>query len=101
MIKKNCISENLEFLKSETSLENTILTDKYDIIFYDAFAPSKQPSMWKRINLEKIFSHMKNSSVLVTYCSSGQFKRDLKSIGFKVDVLPGPKGKKEMVRAIK
>jgi len=99
--KKNYISENLEFLKSETSLENTILTDKYDIIFYDAFAPSKQPSMWKRINLEKIFSHMKNGSVLVTYCSSGQFKRDLKSIGFKVDVLPGPKGKKEMVRAIK
>ena len=99
--KKNYISENLEFLKSETSLENTILTDKYDIIFYDAFAPSKQPSMWKRINLEKIFSHMKNSSVLVTYCSSGQFKRDLKSIGFKVNVLPGPKGKKEMVRAIK
>lgn len=99
--KKNYISENLEFLKSETSLENTILTDKYDIIFYDAFAPSKQPSMWKRINLEKIFLHMKNSSVLVTYCSSGQFKRDLKSIGFKVDVLPGPKGKKEMVRAIK
>ena len=99
--KKNYISENLEFLKSETSLENTILTDKYDIIFYDAFAPSKKPSMWKRINLEKIFSHMKNGSVLVTYCSSGQFKRDLKSIGFKVDVLPGPKGKKEMVRAIK
>ena len=99
--KKNYISESLEFLKSETSLENTILTDKYDIIFYDAFAPSKQPSMWKRINLEKIFSHMKNGSVLVTYCSSGQFKRDLKSIGFKVDVLPGPKGKKEMVRAIK
>ena len=99
--KKNYISENLEFLKSETSLENTILTDKYDIIFYDAFAPSKQPSMWKRINLEKIFSHMKNGSVLVTYCSSGQFKRDLKSIGFKVDVLPGPIGKKEMVRAIK
>tara|TARA_Y100001954_G_C15746435_1_gene571303 strand:- start:9 stop:677 length:669 start_codon:yes stop_codon:yes gene_type:complete len=99
--KKNYISESLEFLKSETSLENTILTDKYDIIFYDAFAPSKQPSMWKRINLEKIFSHMKNGSVLVTYCSSGQFKRDLKSIGFKVNVLPGPKGKKEMVRAIK
>ena len=99
--KKNYISESLEFLKSETSLENTILTDKYDIIFYDAFAPSKQPSMWKRINLEKIFLHMKNSSILVTYCSSGQFKRNLKSIGFEVDVLPGPKGKKEMVRAIK
>ena len=44
---------------------------------------------------------MNNKSVLVTYCSSGQFKRDLKSIGFNVEVLPGPKGKKEMVRAFK
>ena len=44
---------------------------------------------------------MRDGSILVTYCSSGQFKRDLKHIGFKVDVLPGPKGKKEMVRAIK
>ena len=60
-----------------------------------------RPSMWERKNLEKIYAHMNHDSVLVTYCSSGQFKRDLKSIGFKVDVLPGPKGKKEMVRAIK
>ena len=52
-------------------------------------------------NLEKIYSNMNNKSVLVTYCSSGQFKRDLKSIGFNVEVLPGPKGKKEMVRAFK
>lgn len=99
--KKNHISKNLEFLKSKISLEDIVLTDNYDIIFYDAFAPSKQPSMWERKNLEKIYSHMNYDSVLVTYCSSGQFKRDLKSIGFKVDVLPGPKGKKEMVRAIK
>ena len=50
-------------------------------------------------NLEKVFSHMEDNSILVTYCSSGQFKRDLKTTGFKVEVLPGPKGKKEMVRA--
>ena len=99
--KKNHISKNLEFLKSKISLEDIVLTDNYDIIFYDAFAPSKQPSIWERKNIEKIYSHMNYDSVLVTYCSSGQFKRDLKSIGFKVDVLPGPKGKKEMVRAIK
>ena len=44
---------------------------------------------------------MKDGAILVTYCSSGQFKRDLKSIGFEVEVLPGPIGKKEMVRAVK
>ena len=99
--KKNHISKNLEFLKSKISIEDIVLTDNYDIIFYDAFAPGKQPSMWERKKLEKIYSHMKYDTILVTYCSSGQFKRDLKSIGFKVDVLPGPKGKKEMVRATK
>ena len=95
------ITDRIKFIKSKISLEDVNLQDKYDIIFYDAFAPSKQPSIWEKKNLEKIYSHMNEDSILVTYCSSGQFKRDLKSIGFKVDVLPGPKGKKEMVRAIK
>ena len=99
--KKNDISENVEFLKSKNSLQDMEFNYRYDIIYFDAFAPSKQPSMWEKKNLEKIYSNMKHNSVLVTYCSSGQFKRDLKSIGFNVNVLPGPKGKKEMIRAIK
>ena len=95
------ITDRIKFIKSKISLEDVNLQDKYDIIFYDAFAPSKQPSIWEKKNLEKIYSHMNEDSILVTYCSSGQFKRDLKLIGFELDVLPGPKGKKEMVRAIK
>jgi len=95
------ITDRIKFIKSKVSLENINFQDKYDIIFYDAFAPSKQPSMWEKKNLEKIYSYMNEDSILVTYCSSGKFKRDLKSIGFELDVLPGPKGKKEMVRAIK
>ena len=43
---------------------------------------------------------MNYDSVLVTYCSSGQFKRDLKSIGFKVDVLPGPKGRRRWLEQL-
>lgn len=99
--KKHYVGEKIDFLKSKITLEDIKLNDKYDIIFFDAFAPSKQPSIWERKNLEKIYSYMRDGSILVTYCSSGQFKRDLKSIGLEVVVLPGPKGKKEMVRAIK
>jgi len=99
--KINNLSDRIEFVKSKNLLEEIKLKDNYDIIFYDAFAPSKQPSIWKKENLEKIYSHMNYDSILVTYCSSGQFKRDLKLIGFRVEVLPGPRGKKEMVRAIK
>ena len=99
--KRNNITENLKLLKTKNSLESIRLDGKYDVIYYDAFAPSKQPSIWTKENLKKVFLHMEDKSILVTYCSSGQFKRDLKSIGYDVEVLPGAKGKKEMVRASK
>lgn len=69
-----------------------------DVVFYDAFAPSKQPEVWSLENLKKVNSMMPPSGILVTYCASGQFKRDLKEAGFLVEVLPGPPGKKEMTR---
>ena len=99
--KKNALTKKIDFLKSKISIEDIALSNNYDIIFFDAFAPSKQPSIWNKKNLNKIYSNMKDGAILVTYCSSGQFKRDLKSIGFEVEVLPGPMGKKEMVRAVK
>ena len=95
------MTKKIDFLKSKISIEDIALSNNYDIIFFDAFAPSKQPSIWNKKNLNKIYSNMKDGAILVTYCSSGQFKRDLKSIGFEVEVLPGPMGKKEMVRAVK
>ena len=98
---KTNITESLKLLKTKNSLESIRLDGKYDVIYFDAFAPSKQPSIWTKENLKKVFLHMEDNSTLVTYCSSGQFKRDLKSIGYDVEVLPGAKGKKEMVRASK
>jgi len=75
--------------------------EAYDLVFFDAFAPSKQPEMWEKPLLQKIFNAMKKDSVFVTYCAKGQLKRDLKSVGFKVETLQGPPGKREMVRALK
>jgi tRNA U34 5-methylaminomethyl-2-thiouridine-forming methyltransferase MnmC len=73
----------------------------YDVIFYDAFAPSKQPEMWDISVLKKVGDAMRAGSVFVTYCAKGQLKRDLKSLGLTVETLPGPPGKKEMVKALK
>ncbi len=73
----------------------------YDIIFFDAFAPSKQPEMWSLDTLTLIAKSMNTGGVFVTYCAQGQLKRNLKSMGLKVETLDGPPGKKEMVRAIK
>ncbi|MCG8311494.1 MAG: tRNA (5-methylaminomethyl-2-thiouridine)(34)-methyltransferase MnmD [Cytophagales bacterium] len=74
---------------------------KCDVCFYDAFAPSKQPDMWKKDVLAKICKALTDNGVFITYCAKGQLKRDLKALGFEVESLKGPPGKKEMVRAIK
>jgi tRNA U34 5-methylaminomethyl-2-thiouridine-forming methyltransferase MnmC len=72
-----------------------------DVVFFDAFAPSKQASVWDKEILQDMYASMKRGAVLVTYCARGQFKRDLAAVGFTVEVLPGPPGKREMVRAIR
>jgi tRNA U34 5-methylaminomethyl-2-thiouridine-forming methyltransferase MnmC len=73
----------------------------FDLVYFDAFAPTKQPEMWNRAILEKIYEITVPGGVLVTYCAKGQFKRDLKEIGWQVETLPGPTGKREMTRAFK
>jgi len=87
--------------KIKKALQNHELHEKYDICFFDAFAPSKQAEMWEKDVLEKVYNGLIKGGLFVTYCAKGQLKRDLKSIGYEVETLPGPPGKNEMVRAIK
>lgn len=79
----------------------TLESNKYDIVYFDAFAPNKQPEMWELPMLQKIYDAMSQQSIFVTYCAKGQLKRDLKSLGFQVESIQGPPGKREMIRAIK
>ncbi len=95
------IRDGFALRKSFCKLEDYQPDKHFDIIYFDAFAPSRQPEVWQYSNLEKCFHSLKQGGVLVTYCASGQFKRDLKQIGFEVETLPGALGKKEMVRAQK
>ena len=73
----------------------------FDVVYFDAFAPSKQPEVWELENLKKCFNLLRSGGFLVTYCASGQFKRNLKEVGFELEHPPGPKGKREMTKAIK
>jgi tRNA U34 5-methylaminomethyl-2-thiouridine-forming methyltransferase MnmC len=96
------LSDNFLLIKKEEKLEDHLVTSsKYDIVYFDAFAPSKQPEIWSIENLHKCFETLKKGGILTTYCAQGQFKRNLKSVGFEVESLQGAMGKKEMVRAIK
>jgi tRNA U34 5-methylaminomethyl-2-thiouridine-forming methyltransferase MnmC len=73
----------------------------YDLVYFDAFAPGKQPEMWESEPLARLFRALKPAGLLVTYCAQGKFKRLLKQIGFEVESLPGPPGKREMTRAMR
>lgn len=74
----------------------------YDIVYFDAFAPEKEPEMWNTSLFESIYNIMSAKGILVTYCAKGIIRRTLQSCGFKVERLQGPPGgKREILRATK
>jgi tRNA U34 5-methylaminomethyl-2-thiouridine-forming methyltransferase MnmC len=96
------ITPTFQFQKLHTSLQQVALEkNQYDVIYFDAFAPNKQPEMWELPMLHKVVESMRSDGVFVTYCAKGQLKRDLHSLGLQVETLQGPPGKREMIRARK
>jgi tRNA U34 5-methylaminomethyl-2-thiouridine-forming methyltransferase MnmC len=71
----------------------------FNIIYYDAFAPTAQPELWVEEIFKKLYSMLLPQGILVTYCSKGSVRRAMKAAGFQVEKIPGPIGKREMVRA--
>lgn len=72
-----------------------------DLVYFDAFSPDKQPELWSRDIFERICKAMKQDGILVTYCAKGNVRRILQSLGLQVERIPGPPGKREMIRAKK
>ena len=95
------IYPNFNLKKTETDFTKTKLEGKYDLIYFDAFGPDKQPEMWTIEMFALIASVTNNNGILVTYSAKGEVKRNLKACGFEVTLLPGPPGKRQMIRAIK
>lgn len=73
----------------------------FDLVYFDAFGPDKQPEMWTEEVMRRIAAVTSTGSVLVTYSAKGNLKRMLRSLGFEVTLLPGPPGKRVMTRAVK
>lgn len=82
-------------------LKENLPCDYFDVIYFDAFSPESQPELWTVSLFDKIYKSMTKEAVLVTYCAKGEVKRILKRIGFEIESLPGPPGKREMTRATK
>lgn len=76
-------------------------TDAFDLIYFDAFGARVQPELWTVPIFERMYRALKVEGVLVTYSAKGSVRRAMQSAGFKVERLPGPPGKREMLRALK
>ena len=74
---------------------------KFHLIYFDAFAPEKQPDMWELPVLQKCFDLLESGGIFITYCAKGQFKRNMKACGFSVQAKPGPPFKREITYAVK
>ena len=87
--------------KRKLGIEHFTQQSAFDLVFFDAFAPTKQPEMWGLDFLAPAVAALRPGGVLVTYSSMGQFRRNLATLGMDVTKIPGPPGKREMVRAKK
>jgi tRNA U34 5-methylaminomethyl-2-thiouridine-forming methyltransferase MnmC len=99
--RMNNICRNFSIEKIAGDIIQSDISGKYDLIYFDAFGPDKQPEIWTSEIFEKISEATNSNGVLVTYSSKGEVKRNLRSAGFNITLLPGPPGKREITRAIK
>lgn len=81
--------------------KNFFFEHTFDVIYFDAFAPDKQPEMWQPEIFDVLYKYSHHNAILTTYCAKGSVRRMMQSAGFKVERLPGPPGKREMLRARK
>lgn len=100
--KESALTAAFHLTKQQSDLRGKNLSQaQFDVIFYDAFAPSRQPDLWDEAMIRKMAAALAPGGVWATYCAQGQLKRNLRAAGLVVESLPGPPGKREMVRALR
>jgi tRNA U34 5-methylaminomethyl-2-thiouridine-forming methyltransferase MnmC len=90
-----------ELKKLKTDFTEIDFKNNFDVVFFDAFSPEKQPEMWSDKQFENIYAHCNQGAILTTYCAKGIVRRTLQSAGFEVERIPGPPGKREMLRGVR
>lgn len=89
------------FRKIKAFLEDFSSEERFNVVYFDAFAPESQPELWTVEVFEKIAGLMVEEGVMTTYCSKVSVQRNMRAAGFKVEKHPGPPHKREVLRAIK
>ncbi len=99
--KKVQVTPFFSLEKVETDFTQYTPEKKFDVVFFDAFSPEKQPEMWTQERFELIFEHCNDGAILTTYCAKGAVRRSMQTAGFTMERLAGPPGKREILRGIR
>ena len=97
----NTISDNFVLTKRKQFFSEIKDKEAFRIIYFDAFGARVQPELWTEEIFKAMFNALLPNGVLVTYSAKGSVRRAMQAVGFTVERLPGPPGKREMLRAIK
>jgi len=95
------ISKDFILQKQQKDFSRIDDTNRYDLIYFDAFGARVQPELWTEAIFSKMYAALKKDGILTTYAAKGSVRRALQAVGFTVERLPGPPGKREMLRAKK
>ncbi len=98
---KRKLTPRFSFIKYKKDFRDISDMNLYDLIYFDAFGARVQPELWTELVFDKMYKALKAHGVLVTYSAKGSVRRAMQAVGFVVERLPGPPGKREMLRALK
>ncbi|TMM53192.1 SAM-dependent methyltransferase [Maribacter algarum] len=99
--KQIAITETFQLHKQQKEFKDISDTDAFNLIYFDAFGARVQPELWTEAIFSKMYAALQDKGVLVTYAAKGSVRRAMQAVGFIVERLPGPPGKREMLRATK
>ncbi|QVY64123.1 tRNA (5-methylaminomethyl-2-thiouridine)(34)-methyltransferase MnmD [Polaribacter sp. Q13] len=99
--EKHQISDTFSLTKRKQFFEDIEDKDAFNLIYFDAFGARVQPQLWTVEIFQKMYDSLKENGILVTYSAKGSVRRAMQEVGFVVERLPGPPGKREMLRATK
>lgn len=99
--EKCIIDGHFDLTKRKQFFDDIVDENYFDLIYFDAFGYHVQPDLWSTEIFRKMYSALKDNGVLVTYAARGVVKRSMIEVGFTVEKLAGPPGKREMFRATK
>jgi tRNA U34 5-methylaminomethyl-2-thiouridine-forming methyltransferase MnmC len=99
--EKHAISDDYNLTKRKQFFADINDENRFDLIYFDAFGATNQPELWTEDIFKKMFTALKVEGVLTTYAAKGSVRRAMQAVGFNVERLAGPPGKREMLRAVK